>query len=230
MNEAAEAPEEPPSDRHHSARAALLVILITSVSIGSALVAWRASVVGIEASGLAHEALQQRLARHRLVATAEAGIAHDRRLATNYEGHIKEWWFLTRQSVKVPDGGPLVAEAYREHALAEILSPYFLAGPPDVDPADGDARYDEEAALRALALDTDEYRQLEPERTFDLAQRTHTKVVLLVGASALLVTALFFLTLAKLPWNRFRGIATSAALVIVVVSVFGIVWIELALP
>jgi hypothetical protein len=195
--------------------------LIALVSIGGALVAWRASVSSIHGAALDQEAEQQLLQQQERQAVLKGQVANDLVVFARYQEHVKAWRLLSANASRIRSKNPDLAnsfdtQAQGELALARSARGFFQAGTPDFGNASGDVTYDPQFVLRNLLGSDPELAVLHPDATFAQAQDAHNKTVDLIAIVALLIAAVFLLTLAQFTGVGIRMfLAGSGALVAV---------------
>ena len=220
-----ESSPEHPRDRFRIRVAALIAI----VSIAGAVVAWRASVSSIHAAALDQEAEQQLLQQQQREALLKGQVANDLVVFARYQEHVRAWRLLAAKADDVRKGDPDLAnsfdtQAQGELALARTIRPYFQAGTPDFGDASGAVVYDPQFVLRNLVGSDPQLAVLHPEETFEEAHAAHTKVVDLIAIVALLIAAVFLLTLAQFARRRIRMVFAGAG---VLVALSGVVLLTL---
>jgi hypothetical protein len=195
--------------RHPERSAALLALLIGFASVLSAVIAWRASVASIDASRYESFVVQQQARQEQLERELESTVHQDLRFVVEYQEHALAARELQAQADAVREGDPQTAdqldiEAQARLALARAMRPYFLGATGVALDDSGQVPYDEAFVLRNLLSGNVEWRELETTipRTTQLAQRFDEKALALVGVAALIVAALFFLTVAQVARTR----------------------------
>ena len=224
-------PELAASDRWHNG----VTYAIAALSIVGALLAWQASEGFDGAGDLSRQAVDQGVRYQSVRSASDGRIDFDARLALIYQEHLRlERSFYTRADELRAAGdnagaARLEAEARVEGAQARLIASSFLSYFPIVA-EDGSVSVDRDAnAGVARAGDTD-LRTLDPANVRAVTQEageTRRTAQQLVVAGALLIAAMFFLTVADLGWLHRRllaavpaALATVAALVILVVAEF----------
>ena len=198
---------------HDVSRAIPLLIAVTSIA--GSVVAWRASVAAGRAADFDREATQQQLRREQIMAELRSDVSEDLRLFALYQSHQKAAVLLGRQATKTAARDPALAEQTKaasqlEGSLARLLQTALIVQFPTAVDADGNATYDKEVALAYLVENERELPLLRPAELERHASREHDKTVELVGVGAVVVFALFFLTIGELA----RGRAVRAGLAI----------------
>ena len=219
---------------HPEALSVALAILIGFASVFSAVVAWRASLASIDASRYQSLAVQQTARRGQIKRELEGLIAQDLRFVNVYQEHALAARELTAQAETLRESDPesadvLDLEAQARLDLARTVKPFFLAASSVSLNDDGTVVYDTAYVLRNLAEANVELRELQTQRTAELADRADARSVSLVGVAAFVVAALFFLTIAQVSRAR-RGIRQAffgAGALLVVVGAVGFVLVEL---
>lgn len=204
---------------------AVAIAMVLAAILG-ALIAWRASVVSENASGLFDLAAQQRAEREQVLATIDLWIDHDVRLARQYGDHVHAQTSLSTRSEEA--GSPALAaqldrRAREEQMYARTLSAHFLAQFPAID-EEGRVTYDRQRAERSM-LASSRVADIRPEATFQTGQDNRGLVVRLIGVAFVTLCALFLLTLAQLlEGSRLRrllagsgGVLFTAAAVLFVI-------------
>jgi hypothetical protein len=173
----------------------LVGLLIVVVSISSAVVTWRAAEAAAKAADLDAQTRQASLLRDQRVSLHEADVAHDRRLAVIYTGHIT--------TAEQFDAEEKVAQAQQERAVIRALQPLFiLAAPEEGD--DGEWVYDGEAALASAVKGDTELQGVAPRELEAETSSARAKRLELIAVDTGFIAALFILTLAQLARQR-RG-------------------------
>jgi hypothetical protein len=195
--------------RHPERTAALLAILIGFASVFSALIAWRASVASIDASRYQSLAVQQQARREQIERELEATVDQDLRFVSEYQEHALAARELQSQadSIRTTDSAAadeLDVQAQSEEALARAVQPFFQGAGGIYLADDGTVPYDKTFVLRSLEDSNAELRELKTSNVAGLANRANTKSIDLVGVAALIVAALFFLTIAQVSRTRLR--------------------------
>jgi hypothetical protein len=217
----------PPSGRYRLVVALLIVV----ASLAGAGVAWSASVVSTRASDLDQQGQQEFLERERILTSAQADIGEELRRVGTFEQEIQAQRFFEEQAVRLAPTDPalarqLQAEAQGQAALARNTGALFFANFPDVAP-DGTVTYDRRRALNNLLSQYVVYQQLHPEAVQAEAARAHTRTTRTVAVGAVLVAALFFLTLAQVARRRSRHAFLVAGTLALVAGL--ILWAVVAL-
>jgi hypothetical protein len=195
--------------RHPEGSAVLLAVLIGFASVFSAVIAWRASLASIDASRYQSVAVQQQARQEQIERLLEGTVEQDLRFVTDFQEHSLAARQLQTQAdaVRATDSAAadaLDVQAQSEEALAQALKPFFLgAGGVALD-ENNTVPYDKAFVLRALQESNSELRELRTSNAGDLANRANAKSIDLVGAAALIVAALFFLTVAQVSRTRLR--------------------------
>ena len=214
--------------------AAALAILIGYASVFSAVVAWRASLASIEASR--HESLAvQQMARVQQIERDLGGlIAQDLRFVNVFQEHALAARELRAQAEDLRASDPAEADildlqAQAQLDLARVLQPFFLGATGPQLGEDGTVTYDVAYVLTNLEAGNVELRELRTQRTGELAARADARAVSLIGVAALVVAALFFLTIAQVSRSRGRVRQTffAGGAVLVLVGTFSFVLVEI---
>jgi hypothetical protein len=187
-------------------------LAIALVSVMGAVVAWRASTFSTSAADLDQQATQQLLERREIFAEFRGRIAYDQRLVAEAQDHFKRWFFENDRNTRV------TAEGDREWSLAENLYRFMwssaIVGPDDT----GNLGYDAKKALAEMKSGDKDWANVLPAQTSRLADRAQTKVIRLIGVTALFVLALFFLTIAQLARPELRRVFAGVGAFIVTSS------------
>src|SRR5512141_2156315 len=219
--------------RHPERSAALLALLIGFASIMSAVIAWRASLASIDASRYESLAVQQQARRQQIERELEGTVEQDLRFVDIYQEHALEARQLQAQadSLRPTDSttaDQLDLEAQGELALARSVVPFFMGASGVHLADDGSVPYDRAYVLRNLQEGNVELREIKSQRTLELAQHADSLTLSLIGVAALMVAALFFLTVAQVSHSlvRVRQAFFVAGAVLVAVATLGFVVIE----
>jgi hypothetical protein len=220
--------------RHPQRSAGLLAVLIGFASVFSAVVAWRASLASIDASRYESLAVQQTAREGQIERELEGLIAQDLRFVNVYQEHALAARELQTQADSLRASDPdsadvldLQAQAARD--LARAVTPFFLGASGVSLSDDGTVAYDTAYVLRNLEEGDQELRELRTQHTQELAQRADARSLALIGVAALVVAALFFLTIAQVSRARARLRQTffMAGAILVLVGTIGFVLVEL---
>lgn len=211
-----------------------LALLIGFASILSAVVAWRASLAAIESSRLQSLAVQEQAREQQLERQIEGWVAQDERFLVPFQEHALAARELQSQADEMRADDPALAdaldlEAHSRLALARSVRE-FIRGTWVELGEDGTVDYDSAAVLRNMREGDTELRELRPEQTIALAQEADLRTMSLIGVAAVLVAALFFLTVAQVVHGRARVRLVFAGLggTLVLVGAFAFVAIEVA--
>ena len=194
--------------RHPQRSAVLLAVLIGFASILSAAVAWRASLESNDASRYQSLAVQQQARREQIEDELQATVEEDQRFVAEYEEDALAARQLQSQADSTRTTDPASADqldlgAQSRLAMARTLEPFFTAQGVSLD-ADGTVHYDAAYVLRVLSDGDPELRELETSKVGDLQSRANNRSIDLIGVGALIVAALFFLTIAQVSRTRVR--------------------------
>jgi len=195
--------------RHPERSAALLAVLIGFASVFSAVIAWQASLASIDASRFQSLAVQQQARREQIERELEGTVEQDQRFVADFQEHALAARELQAQAdaVRATDSSAadsLDVQAQSESALARALKPFFLgAGGVALD-SNGTVPYDKAFVLRNLEDTTPELRELRNSNVASLADAAGAKSLNLVGVAAIVIAALFFLTVAQVSRTRFK--------------------------
>lgn len=202
----------------------LLALLIGYTSILSAVVAWRASLSSIDAGRYESLAVQEQARLEQLRRQTESVVSQDLRLLTVYREHALAARELQKQAdaIRAEDAelaDDLDLEAHGRLALARAMQPFVLGQAGVFLEEGGTVAYVPDRILRLLQESNLELRELRPDETLRLANEADLHTLALVALAALLVAALFFLTVAQVTRRRGRLRAASMALGSVLVAV-----------
>jgi hypothetical protein len=220
--------------RHPQATAALLAVLIGFASVFSALIAWRASLASIDASRYESLAVQQQARGNQIDRELESRVAQDLRFVNVYQEHALAARELRAQADELRETGPATADILDLQAqsrldLARAVIPFFQGAHGISLDADGTVAYDTAYVLTNLRASNTELRELATQNTSSLAERADARALGLVGVAALVVAALFFLTIAQVSGarTRLRQVFFVAGGVLVLVGVLGFLIVEI---
>lgn len=212
----------------------LLALLIGYASIFSAVLAWRASLASIESSRYESLAVQEQARRTQLERLSEGTVAQDERVAAIFQEQALAARELAEQAATLRESDPTAAdvldlESQAHAALARALQPFFLGAGGIALGEDGTVGYDRGFVLRNLNEANSELRELRTQRTVELAERADARTLGILGVAAVVVAALFFLTVAQVSRSRMRVRAAFLAIGggLVLVGTLGFVWVEL---
>lgn len=216
--------------------AIVLALLIGFASVFSAVVAWRASLAAIDSSRLQSLAVQEQARRQQLEGQLESIVAQDERFLAVYQEHALAARQLQAQAdaLRTTDSqaaDELDLQAHAQRALARAAQPFFLGAVGVELTEEGAVGYDRDFVLRNLRAGHVELRELRPEETEAEAQRADARTTALLGVAAIVIAALFFLTVAQISRRRLRvrhGFLTAGA-VLVAAGTAGLLLIELGL-
>ncbi len=188
---------------------ALLAILIGFASVFSAVIAWRASLASIDASRYQSLAVQQQARQEQIERELEGVVEQDQRFRAEFQEHALAARDLQTQAdtVRATDSAAadaLDVQAQSEAALARALKPFFMGAGGIALDQDGTVPYDEAYVLQNLQEGDPELRELRTSNVSSLADQADAKTVNLVAVGAVVVGALFFLTIAQVSRRRTR--------------------------
>ena len=188
--------------RHPERSGALLALLIGYASVFSAVLAWQASVANIDASRFQSLAVQQQARREQIERELEGTVEQDQRFITDYQEHALDARQIQAQadSIRSTDSDAadaLDVQAQSEAALARALEPFFTGASGIALDANGNVPYDTAFVLRSLQDADPELRELQTSTVGDQANAANDKAIQLTAIAALVVAALFFLTVAE---------------------------------
>jgi len=220
--------------RHPQAVAAALAILIGYASVFSAVVAWRASLASIDASRYESLAVQQQARVQQIERDLGGLIAQDLRFVNVFQEHALAARELRSQAEELRASDPdeadiLDLQAQARLDLARGVEPFFLGAGGARLGADGTVTYDVAYVRTNLEASNVELRELRTQRTAELGARADARSVSLIGVAALVIAALFFLTIAQVnrSGGRIRHIFFAGGAVLVLVGTFSFVLVEL---
>lgn len=220
--------------RHPEAFSIALAVLIAFASVFSAVVAWRASLASIDSSRYESLAVQQAARQGQIERELEGLMAQDLRFVNVYQEHALAARELKAQAESLRESDPNLAdnldlEAQARLDLARAVRPFFMGASGVSLNADGTVTYDTAYVLVNLAEGNVELRELQTQRTSELAERADARSVSLVGVAAFVVAALFFLTIAQVSRARrgIRQVFLAAGALLVAVGTVGFVLVEL---
>ena len=187
----------------------LLAVLIGFASVFSAAIAWRASLASIDASRYQSLAVQQQARREQIERELEATVQQDLRFVTDFQEHSLAARELQTQAdtlrpTDATGADALDLEAQSELALARAMKPFFTgAGGVALDD-NGTVPYDQAFVLRNLSESNPELRELRTSNVTALSNQANAKSIDLIAVAAIVVAALFFLTVAQVSRTRLR--------------------------
>ncbi len=195
--------------RHPERSAALLAILIGFASVFSAVIAWRASLASIDANRYQSLAVQQQARQEQIERELEGVVEQDQRFVTDYQEHALAARQLQAQADSLRATDPVSAdtldvEGQSEAALARSLEPFFMGATGVTLDDTGSVQYDKAFVLLNLQETNPELRELGTSNVSDLADQAGAKSIDLVAVAALVIAALFFLTVAQVSRTRLR--------------------------
>lgn len=219
---------------HPERSAALLALLIGFASVFSAVVAWRASLASIDASRYESLAVQQQARRQQIERELGGLVEQDLRFVNVYQEHALGARELQAQADALRGGDPDTAdlldlEAQGELALARAVTPFFLGASGIYLADDGSVPYDRAFVLQNLQESNVEWRELHAQNTLGLAQRADDRTLNLIAIAALIIAALFFLTVAQVSraLPRVRQAFFAVGAVMVLFGTLGFLLVEL---
>jgi hypothetical protein len=194
---------------HPERSAAVLAILIGFASVFSAVLAWQASLASIDASRYQSLAVQQQARREQIEREIEGTVEQDQRFVAAYQEHALAARELQSQAdaIRATDAqaaDALDVEAQSESAQARALQPFFTGATGIHLADDGTVPYDKTFVLRNLQDSNLELRDLTTSNVNQLAEQADTKSIQLVAVAAVIIAALFFLTVAQVSRTRPR--------------------------
>jgi cell division protein FtsB len=220
--------------RHPERTAALLAILIGFASVFSAVIAWRASLASIDASRYQSLAVQQQARREQIERDLEATVQQDERFVADFQEHALAARELQTQADSIRATNTTAADtldlqAQSELALTRALEPFFMgAGGVALD-ENGTVPYDKAFVLTNLEDGDVELRELRTSNVANLANAANAKSIDFIAVAAVVVAALFFLTVAQVSRTRVKvrqAFFVSGGL-LVLVGVLAFVFVEI---
>lgn len=219
---------------HPQASAVLLALLIGYASILSAVLAWRASLASIDSSRYESLAVQEQARIQQIEHQLQGTVAQDQRFINAFQEHALAARELQAQADSLRESDPDAAdildlEASARMDLARAIQPFFLGASGVALADDGSVPYDTEFVLRNLREGNIEHRELTRQQTTALAERADIRALSLIGVAAVIVAALFFLTIAQVMRSRagLRQAFLAAGAVLVLFGSVGFVLVEL---
>ena len=195
--------------RHPERMAVLLALLIGFASVFTAVLAWRAALANIDASRYQSLAVQQQARREQIERELEGTVQQDERFVADFQEHALNARQLQAQAdaIRTTDSSAadaLDVQAQSEAALARALKPFFMGAGGIALDDNGTVPYDTAFVLRSLQDANPELRELRKSNVAQLANQANDKAIDLVAVAALVVAALFFLTVAEVSRTRLR--------------------------
>ncbi len=193
-------------------------LVIAAISIFGAVVAWRASIVSSNASDLDQRATQELAHQEQLLATHRGQVSEDLRLLAIYQEHGKLRQTMLEQAKRLEKRNPELANALEiraqgEGAITRMLRGFFLGYYAGLNKK-GNAEYNRNTALEFLVERDPELASLRPRQLADEAGAAQREGENLTGIAAILVTALFFLTIAQVARPQIRRIFAGTGIVV----------------
>ena len=193
--------------RGPEAAAGFLAILIGFASVLSAAVAWRASLASIDASRYDSLAVQQQARIQQIQRELSGRVAQDLRFVNVFQEHALAAREFKEQADQLRATDPDVADILDLQSQARLdlargVLPFFLGATGPVLNDDGTVTYDVAYVVRNLEATDTELGELMTQRTSELAERATVKSVSLIGVAAVVIAALFFLTIAQVVRTR----------------------------
>jgi type II secretory pathway pseudopilin PulG len=205
-------PEVAALDRWHNG----ITVAIAALSVLGAILAWQASNRFDDAADLSRQAVDESVRYQAIRALSDGRIDFDARLSLIYQEHLRRETSLTTRATELRDAGDpahagvLEAEARVEGAIARVIGASFTTYAPTFND-DGTVVFDREEKAALARSDDSDLRTLDPvnvravEHQASLTRQTAQQIVV---AGALLIAAMFFLTVADLGWLHRRLYAT----------------------
>jgi multidrug efflux pump subunit AcrA (membrane-fusion protein) len=211
-------PEEAALDRWNAG----VVMLVAGLSIAGALLAWWASSEFSLASTVSQQALAETTQYQTVKAEQDSYIDLGSKLAEQYQQHTVAESSLYQQAASAISAGQtdvarqLEAEARAEGAQARALAPGFVCYWPYSPGTDGSIGYDETAQQGKEVADPcvqpgqdpTALQTLDPAHVSTLestARADRSTAEEIVMAGALVIVAVFFLTVSYLGWKHRRA-------------------------
>ena len=220
--------------RRPEAVAGFLAVLIGFASVLSAVVAWRASLASIDASRYESLAVQQRARVQQIQRDLSGRVAQDLRFVNVFQEHALAARELQAQADQLRTTDAVAADILDLQAQAQLdlargVLPFFMGATGPVLNDDGTVTYDVAYVVRNLEETNTELRELRTQRTAQLGERATAKSVSLIGVAAVVVAALFFLTIAQVVRSRLvvRQTFFAAGAVLVTLGTIAFVVVEL---
>jgi hypothetical protein len=199
----------------------------------TAVLAWRASLASIDSSRYESLAVQQLARQNQIERELEGLVAQDLRFVNIYQEHALAARELRAQAESLRTSDPAAAdildlEAHARQDLARGIIPLFRGGGGVTLAADGTVVYDVAYVMANLRDNHVEYGELLTQRTPQLAQRADSRSLGLIGVAAIVVAALFFLTVAQVTraTGRVRQVFFVGGGLLVVFGVAGFAIVE----
>lgn len=220
--------------RGPDAAAGFLAVLIGFASVLSAVVAWRASLASIDASRYESVAVQQQARVQQIQRELSGRVAQDLRFVNVFQEHALAARELKAQADELrgtdPDAADVLdLQSQAQLDLARAVLPFFLGATGPVLNDEGTVTYDVAYVVRNLETSNTELRELRTQRTSELADRADAKSVSLIGVAAVVVAALFFLTIAQVVRARVvvRQTFFAAGAVLVALGTISLIVVEI---
>lgn len=207
-------------------------LLMATVSIISAVVANRAAYWSATAGDLGGQAIQEVLETQQIEDDLRAMVDADTRLIGRYDAAWKRADQLRTQASDLGAEDPATAaqldiEAQGEFGVDVALWRFFRAAFPSYD-ADGELRFDADAALTALRAGDVRLAELARSDARALTNEARERTNALVAVAAVFVASLFALTVAEVGSGRRRRVAIVAGIALAGVATVLAVMADLA--
>src|SRR5512137_1350749 len=197
----------------------LIASLIAVASVTFALTAWRISLVSSSAGDASRQGLIDAIKVQAFTSENWQQVYEEANAAENYSVYLAEVDALESSS------DPALADQaanLRQYLLPNLL---LLAGPLATDPIyqNPDGTYDLQKRFDRLQAETPDLRTLDPQVSFQLADRYSAEQRWLTVAAVLVAISLFWLALAEVGGKRWR-----VPVLIIGASVFALALVALA--
>jgi len=223
-----------PAPRRGTPKRSTIVVslLMATVSIISAVVANRAAYWSATAGDLGGQAIQEVLETQQIEDDLRAMVDADTRLIGRYDAAWKRADQLRTQASDLGAEDPATAaqldiEAQGEFGVDVALWRFFRAAFPSYD-ADGELRFDADAALTALRAGDVRLAELARSDARALTNEARERTNALVAVAAVFVASLFALTVAEVGSGRRRRVAIVAGIALAGVATVLAVMADLA--
>lgn len=186
-----------------------MAVVIATVSILIAIVAWRSTEADSIAASLDSSTIQQLARQQEERGHLEGIVDQDLWLFPTYQEHALAAARLMTQADQLRPAEPDLAarldlEAQGHAVLARSLAPFFQGGTPAID-SNGASVYDRDYVLRNLEADSTVLQDLRPEGTLGAARQAHEKAAALVGLVIFFAACLLFISIGQAARPRLRA-------------------------
>jgi hypothetical protein len=200
----------------------IIAFLIALVSITFALAAWRVSLVASSAGDANRRGILDTVKK-------QAATNEDWR-KTYEEANYAESYAAYLAEIKTLEASGDPAEAAQAANLRQYLLPslQLMASPLASEPVyqNPDGTYDLQKRFDALEATTPDLSGLDPQASFQLANRYFSEQRWLTVATVLLAISLFWLALAQVSGKRLRLTTLIIGIVVYAISLLAVVGIE----